>query len=213
MRRLLPHAVVLWTVCPLLLLLASTRPFVETRGRAAGVPRVAGGFVAMVDYQLPDSTLALLGTDDVVQRRYERGDDVVFLVAVFHAANWKSVHPPHTCLRGSHMEIVGDDRLTVRFDDGGRQAEADIGRLVLTSLEDGRRYLSLFAYVAPPDLVTGNYWEFFGHHAPLALLRKGVGGCLLRVETWVGPEGDAIAERRCREFFEAMLPRIREMVR
>ena len=48
------------------------------------------------------------------------------------------------------------------------------------------------------------------HHAPSALLRQPIEGFLLRVEAYVGADGDqAAAEALCAEFLTALLPRAR----
>jgi EpsI family protein len=200
-RTLVSSAVILWLVAPALLWLGATRPLGQNTGRAEALPRELAGFRVTEDFPMTPGTIAALGTPDATHRRYHDGTRDVFIVAVYHEANWKSVHAPDTCLRGSNMEMVEDGVRALEI--GG--LSRDVGRLTMRSRQDGRVYLSLFAYVGPPDFVTGSYWRFFRHHAPRALFREPLDGCLLRAETWVVDETPEQAEARCGKLLSAMI--------
>jgi hypothetical protein len=210
LSRLAVHGIALWCVAPFLLWLTLYRPFTESSDRAARVPARIGEFSQVEAFELSADYLRQLGTADATWRRY-RGPDGrdVFVVAVFHESNWKSVHPPHICLRGSNMEIQSDRVLELEL---GQRA-VTVGRLLTYSLDTDRNYLSCYAYVAP-GLVTGRYWRFFAHHAPLALVRQSANGCVIRAETWIepGPDGEARAERRCVEFLTGFLGIVPELL-
>ena len=208
-RRLLPHALALWISAPLLLLIATQRPGGGGRARAAALPRVLASFAVVKDYAITPKIVAALGTTDAVQRAYRSALGDVFLVAVFHEANWKSVHAPDTCLRGSGMDVVEDDYRRI----ASGETTYSVGRLLMRSTETGDGYLSLFCYVAPPAFVTGSYWQFFLHHAPRALFRQDLSGCLLRAETWISDGDVAAAEQRCAEFLAELIPTALESVR
>jgi hypothetical protein len=207
--RIRVHGIVLWALAPLLLWLSSYRPEGGDLGRAARLPERVGGFESVEQYPLTGSVIAMLGTPDAIWRRYRGALGEVFVVAVFHDENWKSVHAPDTCLRGSNMEIVA--ARTLPAPDAGDGA--GIGYLRMRAVDRGRDYLSLFAFLAAPDFLTGDYWSFFWHHAPSAVLRRSVPGCLLRVETWVEDGDLAAAEARCRAALEALLPICRDLLR
>jgi len=204
-RSLRPIGLALWLLAVPLLSLSLYRPVAESSGRAAALPQRLLDFVQQQNYALPDHTFDLLGTRDATWRSYTDGSGAsVYVVAVFHASNWKSLHPPHICLEGSDMTITDD--VTLRLPDGG-----SVGRLLLRSNRDQRPYLSLYAYVAA-DLCTGSYPQFFWHHLPKALLRVGDAGFLLRVETFAD-DGAAAAEARCARLLMALLPAGREALR
>ncbi|MFO1052092.1 MAG: EpsI family protein [Planctomycetota bacterium] len=207
-RRLLPHAVLLWLLAPALFWLSVTRPPGGDRGRARALPMTIGQFVAQADKPMAERDFELLGTTDAITREYRGPDGPVFLIAVFHDENWKSVHAPDTCLRGSGMEVVESSTLRLST----RAGDFEVGRYLM-SKDVSDRYLSLFAYVAPSDFVSGSYWSFFLHHAPLALFRESTAGCLLRVESWVADDGLEATEHRCREFLAEVLPLILERLR
>lgn len=209
-RTLLWSSLVLWAAAPLLLFLTLHRPFAESRGRAARLPAELGGFRLAKTLPMTERYYRLLGTRDAVWREYRRAEDPgpVWVVALFHQENWKSVHPPHICLEGSDLTIVRDDATDV--DVGERRWP--VGRILSQSNRTGDLYLSLYVFGAR-GFVTDSYTSFFLHHAPLALLRRSTSGYLLRVETWVEPDGVAAAEQRCKALLRALIPAAEGLLR
>jgi hypothetical protein len=138
----------------------------------------------------------------------------VFLVAVFHEENWKSVHPPRICIEGSDMAIREEGQVALTGETG------TAGRILAYSRTTKLDYLSLYVYGAP-GLRTATYFSwspwltsFFWYHAPRALLRRGTPGFLVRVETFAEGEGGmAAAEQRCRDFLTKILPAAEALVR
>jgi hypothetical protein len=183
-----------------LLELSRYRPFRESIGWAEAMPETIDGFHMVERLVLLPRYRELLGTSDASWRRYENtGKESVWVIAVFHESNWKSVHPPNICIEGSNMDIVAADTVPV----GGEGATA--GRIIARERSNGRTYVSLFAYGAR-GFCTGSYWSFFRYHAPRALLRRSTAGFLLRVEAFAGSDGTAGAEALCRRLLEELLP-------
>lgn len=204
-----PHAVVLWLLAPALLWLAVDRPRGGDTHRAARLPERLGRFAIEVDRPITDELAESFGTNDAVWRRYAANDGFVDVVVVYHDANWKSVHAPDTCLRGSNMTLVEDGPFETTIDGAVRS----VGRLRLDSFEYPEDYLSLYAYVAPPDFVSGSYADFVWHHAPRALLRASLSGCLVRAETWIAGGDVAAAEARCADVLAAAVEHARGLLR
>ena len=177
-------------------------------GRAKALPAQLAPFTQSQWFDVTPRMHQLLGTDDATWRSYD--DETgrrLFVVAVFHGSNWKSVHPPHICLLGSDMDIVQEGGTDLATADGDRA-----GQILLRSRKGGRPYVSLFAYGAK-DLSTGSYLKFFLHHAPRALFRSSNDGFLLRVETYAdGPGGFDAAEARCRSLLEKLLVEARKLL-
>lgn len=209
MKGLRVSAVALWLLAPFLLWLSLYRPFVASRGLAEQLPRELPGFELASELPLTEREFGLLGTDDAIWWTYK--DEAGYsarLVAVFHGANWKSVHPPHICLRGSNMEILEDEQRTLP----PPATDVGVGRIVSRSLDSGEHYLNLYVFCAP-DFVSGSYVQFFLHHAPLALLRSSENGCLLRVETSLDPEAPEQAEARLVRLLQQVLRPAEELLR
>lgn len=209
-------AAIAWPLAVLLAWLALYRPLPTRADRAATLPEVVAGFTlvprtadeeARFQQNLP-RWRELLGTGDFVWRRYqEAGGGRVHLVALFHDANWKSVHPPRICIEGSNMDIEQDD-LVRTWADGPIAS-----RIVARSREDGWRYVTLSMF-GTASWSHGDYWRFTLHHMPRALLRQNESGFLLRAEAPIRPgESDAAAAARAGRFLRAMLPVAQERVR
>lgn len=197
----------LWCVGPLLLALSLYRPVPDSRLRAGALPARVGSFVLAQDHELSARTRELLGTSDAAWRTYrDAAGHEIYLVAVFHEQNWKSVHPPRICIEGSNMTIT---RETERELDPGSAARCAV--LEAKSNENGRHYLSCSLY-GTNDFSTPSYSAFFMHHAPSALLRRNTSGFLLRVEAWGSASSELDLERLV-GFLRELLPMAREVLR
>lgn len=207
-RPLRAVPIALWLSAPLLLALSLYRPFGDSAGRAEALPAATGSFLLQRRFELTPRYRQLLGTDDAIWRSYRGPDGVpVYVVAVFHEANWKSVHPPDICIAGSNMVLVESG--TAQQEVAGQRLLT--GRILARERTSGRSYLSLFVY-ATRDFATGSYAGFFLHHAPRALVRASNAGLLLRVETYVDGGGRSAAEARCRALLAELLPAARRLL-
>ena len=208
----------LWLVCGPLLWLSLARPYGGDNHRAERLPAALAGFTLQPRDAAEERSFQqslprwreLLGTDDFVYRRY-RDDEQRFinLVAVFHDANWKSVHPPRICIEGSNMAILEDELVEVAWMPAG----ARLGRITAQSRGYSTSFVTLSVF-GTSDWVSGDYWEFFWHHLPRAILRANESGFLLRVESPVRPgESADDAAGRCEEFLRSLLPSAQELLR
>lgn len=198
----------LWPLGIALFALSMTRAEAARTGRAALLPAEIFSFHQRSLWDVTPRMHQLLGTDDATWRTYadEQGNSL-FVVAVFHGSNWKSVHPPHICLLGSDMEIVQEGGTDLESRAGDRA-----GQILLRTRKEGRPYVSLYSYGAQ-DLCTGSYLSFFLHHAPRALFRASNDGFLLRVESYAdGKGGFDAAEARCRSLLENLVVEARRLL-
>ena len=202
-RGLVGSAVILWVLAPLLLTLSSVRPVSVRSDRAAQVPKQLGRYGLKNQRTITPNIERLLGTRDVAWWEYADPEgNVIYLTAVFHDQNWKSLHPPHICIRGSGFDINVDENYEV---DLGGNSET-IGRLLATVQgSPGRDYVSLYAFVGQ-DFITPSYSGFYLEHAFPALFRQATPGFLMRIEAFVGKDGAVATEARCLEMFRLFLP-------
>lgn len=198
----------LWPVCVAILVLSFTRAEPARSGRARALPATVSDYRQTSLWDVTPRMHQLLGTDDATWRTYEdSGGNKLYVVAVFHGSNWKSVHPPHICLLGSDMEIVQEGGTDLASRPGDRA-----GQILLRTRKEGRQYVSLYAYGAQ-DLCTGSYFNFFLHHAPRALFRSSNDGFLIRVEAYAdGVGGFDAAEARCRALLENLVVDARRLL-
>lgn len=202
-RRLTKSSIILWLLAPVLLLLSSVRPTFTRSERAAQVPTQLGPFKLQLELEITPEFERLLGTRDVTWREYVDAEGhEMYLTAVFHDSNWKSLHPPHICIRGSGFNISVDENHQVDLG-GGRQAT--IGRLVATRQDNPvREWVSYYAFVGQ-DFITPSYAGFYFEHAVLALFRQATPGFLMRIEGFAD-DGLEAAEARCLDMFRRFLP-------
>ena len=202
----LRHALPLWLLAPVVLWLATHRPEAGRPAREGELPAVIAGHRHVGTFTLDEAQITMLGTDDAEWRTYEGPDGAKsYVIAVFHREDWKSIHPPLTCLLGSNMELIEEGEVPVRFNGGTVNA----GRLLLQSRADGSPYLSLYVYLGQPDLVSGDYSEFFWFHAPKALVRRSSAGCLLRIDRPLGSfDQVGAADRELVQMLEDAIPRV-----
>lgn len=196
--------IVLWLLAPLLLLLSSVRPPNPRNDRARNMPDVIGEYTVVKKQKIRADIANLLGTRDVAWRIYRDAlGNRYYMTIVFHDSNWKSLHPPHICIRGSNFSINSDLTVDGNMPDGRK---IWLGRLLATEKKRRHRdYVSLYAFVGQ-DFVTPSYMRFFLEHAPRALFRRATSGFLLRVEAFVGKDGQLATEKRCWKMFQAFLP-------
>ena len=218
-RPLTPVAAGLWLLAGPLCWLCSYRPLADAGDRAGRLPPSFASYELeprtpeqqrRFDDQLP-RWRELLGTSDFAWSRYRDGDGRrINLVAVFHDANWKSVHPPRICIEGSNMDIERDDLVATSWLGDNRA----LGRIVARTRGQSRwQYVTLSAY-GTAGWASGDYWQFVLHHLPRALLRRSEAGFLLRVESPVyRGEHPAKAEQRCDAFLRQLLPVAQELLR
>jgi EpsI family protein len=208
-RGLKISAIVLWVYAPLVLALSVWHPTELHRRRGPDFQPQVEGFELVREIPITPHYVRLLGTDDAVWRVYQDASGAkVYVTCVFHENNWKSLHPPHMCIRGSNMDIQQDEAVKVKIGD----REVDMGRAMAVNLSTDHRYLSYYAFVGR-DFVTHSYVGFFWEHAPRALLRDTTPGFLIRVETYVGRDGVHAADERCLRFLRVALPHGEKLIR
>ena len=202
--RLTKSAVALWVLAPLLLFLSSVRPTFTRSDRAAQVPRQIGPFSLKLEREITPNIERLLGTRDVAWWEFDdQAGNVIYLTAVFHDSNWKSLHPPHICIRGSGFNISVDEDFRL---DLGEGRETTVGRLLANvQNQPDRNYVSFYAFVGQ-DFITPSYAGFYLEHAIPALFRQATPGFLVRVEAFVGEDGLEATQDRCLDMFRRFLP-------
>ena len=196
-------SIVLWLLAPAILCLSLVRPLNPGNDRANSLPDTIGRFTVFEKMEITDNVEQLLGTRDVAWWTF-RGAELneLYTTTVFHDANWKSLHPPNMCIRGSNFDILEDRSVEIILDEG----PVFIGRILASvSGRPDQHYLSLYAFVGR-DYITSSFFGFYWRNALPALIRQGSPGFLLRVETFIGRDGEEAAEARCRELFTEFIP-------
>ncbi|MCA8955097.1 MAG: hypothetical protein KDC87_03430, partial [Planctomycetes bacterium] len=112
-------SVALWLLAPLMLSLSVVRPPNPRSDRASRLPTELGGFHLKKRMAITANMERLLGTRDVAWWVFaDAAGHESYVTMVFHDSNWKSLHPPHICIRGSNFNIDQDGAMQVGLDDG-----------------------------------------------------------------------------------------------
>ena len=175
------------------------RPSDPRMGLASQVPEETAQFKSLGDEEISERWYGLLGTRDVCWRRYEHKQEKyrINLTAVFHGNNWKSIHPPDSCLAASGFSIETQETRSFRLGD------QELTLAVLQAKKRRHAYLVAYAYLG-----------FFLENLPAAVLRRPTRGCLFRVDVPLDANSSVPdAEKRLSTFLGEILPPIRALLK
>ncbi len=143
---------------------------------------------------LEDGVQEQLAADDVLLRRYESGQQSVWLCMVYHQNRRYGSHDPQLCYESQGFVVTGEGRAKV--DDGSPG-----GIPVQTFVVERRHQPRVVWYWWTTDgLSTGDVNSFRGRMALLGALENRSWGSFVRVEA-EAPDGDlAAASARARDF-------------
>ena len=156
------------------------------------------------DRELSARAIQILQTSDYLLRDYvERpGRGRVDLCIVFAQDNRTAIHPPEVCLRGEGSRITAQRRARVQL---GNSQHVDVSELTVES--KGRVRLYWYTYKVGPVFTVSfvrQQWLIWWN----GLLRRQVGGALVRLSTIVRRRDLAAARDRLSSFSQSVFPHI-----
>jgi EpsI family protein len=163
------------------------------RGALAAVPVTFGPWNG-TELSFEDAVIEELRPDDLLIRRYERGNDRAWLCIVVHQNRRHGAHDPLLCYQSQGWLVGPRSRVRVGDDPGGGLA---VNRFVADRPRSDRL---VYYWWATPDLATPDRDAFRNRLALSGAIDNRSWGAFVRVETPIGPEGEAEAERRLRDF-------------
>jgi EpsI family protein len=120
-----------------------------------------------------------LAADDTLVREYDRGDDLIWFVVIFHQNERYGAHEPVVCYRSQGWSIVDEGVRTLwRPDD-----EFDANWILIESRGETR--LALYWWYTAGDLATGDRDQFFARMARSGIVSNVTFGAFIRVSTVV----------------------------
>ena len=179
----------------------------QAGNRAEAIPMEVGGWRGVAD-KVPQETIDVLRTKDIIMRRYQRGSDEVGLAVIFAMSKRKVAHPPEQCYAalGYEMEKIRDDSLLTK---DGRVVRAR--RLVMRYR--GQSHVAFYWYKAG-DLNTPSFFRQQLHIILSSLLmRSEIRVALIRFTATLDPghgNGEERAVARIKEFAAEIFPYIEE---
>ena len=186
------------------LLLAATAAYVvlhppvdlaASHGALAGCPERFGPWNGS-DLTFADAVLDELKADDILVRRYERGEDVAWLTVVYHQNRRYGAHDPRVCYesQGYTVEPIG-----LRHLPDGSAAGLQVS--VFRAAREHERRL-VYYWWSTEGLATPDVTVMRGRMALAGALDNRSWGAFVRVETRMGTGGEPAAARALDDFSE-----------
>ena len=162
------------------------------RGWLAACPATFGPWNG-TDLSFENAVIDELKADDLLVRRYRRGDDVTWLCVVYHRHRRYGAHDPRLCYesQGYLLEDRGVGRV------GGGPAALEANRFVASRGRDRRL---VYYWWSTGGYATADGAEFRRRMALEGALDNRSWGTQVRVETPVGGEGETTAAARLDDF-------------
>jgi len=150
------------------------------------------------DIKVENHVLEILGTKDVIMRRYkDRSGDVVLLTVVYSVNNRDSFHPPEYCYIGGGGRLISKTKEEILLD-GGTNFIAN--KLVMKY--SGGVIKAWYWYCAG-NTFTDNYYLQQANFIWKALRGRGLEGALIRVSI---DRGGADMESKAKDFVREVMP-------
>jgi EpsI family protein len=120
--------------------------------RAETIPKIINGW-AGISQEVDEKTMDVLGTTDIIMRRYRKGTDVVNLAVIFAEGSRKVAHPPEQCYTAEGREFSEIEPDSFQTKDG---RTINGTRLIFVGTQSGRGQAVLYTYKAN-DLYTSDF--------------------------------------------------------
>ena len=154
--------------------------------------------------EIDEHTVAILETDDVVDRRYTKpGEPWVDLTIIFAKEQRKAAHPQEICLKGAGYNIQGYSRPTIPT---GIQNPSHIPVVKLRLEKNQTKYLVYYWYKCGSRYTSSYYWENILIIASRITLRP-ANGALIKLTTPIDTD-QATSEKRLEDFLTLVMPEI-----
>ena len=159
------------------------------------------------DLSVDERAYEILETRNLILREYTKGNDKVYLYAIYSQGNRKVSHPPEVCFEGSGVTIIKKEKISMELVSGQK---IPVNELVVE--KDGANNIVIYWYKAE-DFYTDNYLKQQLRIALLRLRFKDASGAMIRVSAEVPPAQSSRALENIRAFtkeasryFEEVMP-------
>ncbi len=146
------------------------------------------------DLSFEDAVIEELRADDILIRRYERGEDVAWLCIVYHQNRRYGAHDPRLCYESQGYLIEREREARIL---GGRSGGVP-ARWFVASRSRGSRLVAYWWSTA--GLETTDPWAFRRQMAVRGALDNRSWGAFVRIETPIVDGDEVGAARRLAEF-------------
>lgn len=168
------------------------------RGALARTPAAFGDWNG-TDLSFEQAVVEELKADDLLIRRYRRGDDLVWLCMIYHQNRRLGAHDPRVCYQSQGYLVDPGSRVTLATAPDGLVAN----RFVVERRDDRR--VVVYWYVTE-GMNTPDADAFRARMAMRGALANRSWGAFVRVEAEVHGHDDAAADRAVEAFTARLLP-------
>lgn len=163
------------------------------RGVLAAFPTAFGDWNG-AELSFEDAVVDELEADDLLVRRYQRGDDVAWLCVVYHQNRRYGAHDPRVCYESQGYVVDPDRRITL---DNGSPAGLLVNRFIAERPRDRR---VVYSWWTTRGLSTSDAGTFRDRMALSGVLENRSWGAFVRIESPVRGGNDAAADRVASDF-------------
>jgi len=156
------------------------------------------------DIKVEDRVLDILGTNDVIIRRYEdKSGNSVILTVVYSDNNRDSFHPPEYCYIGGGAKLISKTKEKIPLDLGKGFI---VNKLVM---KYSRGIIKAWYWYSAGDIFMDNYYLQQADLALKAFKGTGLDGALIRVSI---DRGGAEMESRAKDFIRETVPFLKKVL-
>lgn len=168
------------------------------RGALARCPETFGAWNG-TDLSFEDAVVEELKADDLLIRRYRRGDDLLWLCMVYHQNRRLGAHDPRVCYQSQGYLVDPGTRVAL----AGGAAELTANRFVVERRDDRR---VVYYWWVTDGLNTPDADAFRARMALRGAMANRSWGAFVRVEAQVRGHDDAAADLAIHDFAVRLLP-------
>jgi len=151
-----------------------------------------------------------LDADDTLVRQYERDDDLVWFVIVYHENERYGAHDPMVCYRAQGWDIERTGVLTIpRTTSGEERGSFDANWALVGG--GGRERVALYWWYTAGDLATADRDRFLARMAAAGIRENVTFGAFVRVSAPIGDDGLDGALELVGAFAQEAQPRLSEL--
>ncbi|MBI1796590.1 MAG: EpsI family protein [Candidatus Eisenbacteria bacterium] len=174
------------------------------RGALARCPAAFGAWNG-TDLSFENAVVEQLAADDLLIRRYRRGDDLVWLCVVYHQNRRLGAHDPRVCYESQGYLV--DPATRVTLDAGTERLTAN--RFIVQRRDDRR---VVYYWYVTDGMNTPDADAFRARMALHGALANRSWGAFVRVEAAVRGRDDDPAQRAARDFAARLVPALRAVL-
>ncbi|OPX28863.1 MAG: EpsI family protein [Candidatus Omnitrophica bacterium 4484_171] len=150
------------------------------------------------DIKVEDHVLDILGTKDVIIRRYkDKSGDTLILTVVYSDNNRDSFHPPEYCYIGGGAKLISKTKEAIPLEGGGNFIT---NKLVM---KHSGGVIKAWYWYSAGDTFTDSYYLQQADFVWKAIKGRGLDGALIRVSI---DRGGADMERKTKDFIREAIP-------